>query len=586
MSLLVMGSFSEVQAWTHSSANDAGTLIRREGQLSVMPAANNGSLGETIAACEDAYSIACVRATVMPHAHHIAHHAFLALAPPALNLVYLTARIRWLAPDLGSDHSMIQTQAQELPNSSSLQDINSTQGSNESSTSSVWDSVLITYVIFAFEFVKAKVSSFLFQAPLSGNQGATKWTWISVAVGMLWAYFYFTEVTLNRQSHRHPQEVIQKTTLAITYGAMIGNAKDAADEMEEEQKAAAEAILESEAQEKQVADSGPQERWLLTADPSIDMKNPMCSEVHVEVQADDNPSDEYVEIHVRKVMWDVDEDYSLMKNGAHNGEFCTHIYWPCGEDLLGLHYCLHGFFCMPSRVADTYYAMSTLPVSHGVYWAMVIGWQIFRMRHLVLQQYFTTSSLGEMERFYVSTAIDAASLVYLTRFRYHLRQRLGSPIPHSTTVMLDYLHYFVCGPCTVVQDARQIDAATDTEVRCCFEIAHVQQHGTVGEPVGVDPGEKDSNTEETAVQSALARPSAQSVTLNATITEEDADGATASLDQIAANLRDSQASVGGGGSGGTKDANEEDEEDANEEEEEEEEEEQETPPMDAQLTAI
>merc|ERR1712007_193437 len=72
---------------------------------------------------------------------------------------------------------------------------------------------------------------------------------------------------------------------------------------------------------------------------------------------------------------------------------------------------------------------------------------------------------------------------WLATKRQQLRQKLGDR--QEGTLMMDCLCYWCCSSCTIIQEARQVDEATNTATRCCMQLTKQQEQWgpAVGEPV-------------------------------------------------------------------------------------------------------
>merc|ERR1719517_406242 len=60
---------------------------------------------------------------------------------------------------------------------------------------------------------------------------------------------------------------------------------------------------------------------------------------------------------------------------------------------------------------------------------------------------------------------------YLASQRGKLREKLGGAADKFAN---DFICYWCCQCCTVIQDARQLDAATGTRVECCCKLIKMQ----------------------------------------------------------------------------------------------------------------
>lgn len=112
-------------------------------------------------------------------------------------------------------------------------------------------------------------------------------------------------------------------------------------------------------------------------------------------------------------------------------------------------YCLYGFFCPSCRIADNYAAAG------------------FGMNFVVVATILAVIGLPNMD---FRNPMLWVTAVWLAFMRRRLRARFGFGETSCAITSSDFISYFFCLCCTVLQDARQIDEATGTRVECCLEL--------------------------------------------------------------------------------------------------------------------
>jgi len=175
------------------------------------------------------------------------------------------------------------------------------------------------------------------------------------------------------------------------------------------------------------------------------------------------------------------DEFSL-RNGDFKYGFCS-----CFDDI---HYCLHGCCCEVILAGDVYQAAGIknfwFPVI--VYFGCWAVSQAIALVYMIILAEINVSN-GQVYRggngaYYLTGIIFALMMANL---RKSLREKLGDPQPGKSCAM-DFLLYWCCGCCTVVQDARQVDGATGVLVRCCCSLQTLMQQPMppVGAPMTVN----------------------------------------------------------------------------------------------------
>jgi len=150
----------------------------------------------------------------------------------------------------------------------------------------------------------------------------------------------------------------------------------------------------------------------------------------------------------------------------------------CFDDLT---YCLYGCFCSLCRMADNYdMAGHSYIMNIGILWGVFQGFEIFIFFIAAVSQ-----SPGALQVFYVLFILaEIGMIVYFAMKRADIRAALGGP-GGGDNLMMDCICLWCCLPCTIIQDARQLDEATNTKVECFFQLNHLGGAGMqmVGSPV-------------------------------------------------------------------------------------------------------
>merc|ERR1711953_1100352 len=69
----------------------------------------------------------------------------------------------------------------------------------------------------------------------------------------------------------------------------------------------------------------------------------------------------------------------------------------------------------------------------------------------------------------LSLVCHVALAAWLALQRQKMRAKLGG---RQDSWFNDCICYFCCTCCTIIQDARQVDVASNTRVDCCFKLVH------------------------------------------------------------------------------------------------------------------
>jgi len=148
--------------------------------------------------------------------------------------------------------------------------------------------------------------------------------------------------------------------------------------------------------------------------------------------------------------------------------------------------CLYGWCCMPDRLGDNFAAAGI-----GPFWTYVIAWLTM---YTVAQALNLLTLILVVELDLDLNLTRAGNLCYwiaqiflaywLATKRQQLRQKLGDKSPNP--LCMDFVCYWCCGCCTIVQDGRQIDGATNVRTECVCKLEFLQPPagiGAVGQPV-------------------------------------------------------------------------------------------------------
>lgn len=145
-------------------------------------------------------------------------------------------------------------------------------------------------------------------------------------------------------------------------------------------------------------------------------------------------------------------------------------------------YCLYGFCCSDARLADTYQMTGV-----GSYWTYVVACISMVVCTQIVGMLAALAGLPPNVSNVVSLVCHGALAVWLAMQRQKLRVKLGGS---EGSCFKDCMCYFWCGCCTIIQDARQADVASNTRVDCCFKLVQsdpVRAAPVVGQAVTVAP---------------------------------------------------------------------------------------------------
>jgi len=173
----------------------------------------------------------------------------------------------------------------------------------------------------------------------------------------------------------------------------------------------------------------------------------------------------------------VPQDWNLENKGWRYTTFQCLDHFPT---------CLYGWCCMPERLGDNFAAAGI-----GPFWTYVIAWLTM---YIVAQALNLLTVILVVELDLDVNLMRAGNLCYwiaqmflaywLATKRQQLRQKLGDKSPNP--LCMDFVSYWCCGCCTIIQDGRQIDGATNTRTECVCKLELLQPAaGTVavGQPV-------------------------------------------------------------------------------------------------------
>jgi Cys-rich protein (TIGR01571 family) len=152
----------------------------------------------------------------------------------------------------------------------------------------------------------------------------------------------------------------------------------------------------------------------------------------------------------------------------------------CFGDLT---YCLYGWCCLDARLADNFSAAQV-----GDYWTVALVWigivafgQLVGIAAQVASLVLGGTAAVAYVGFLVNVAVGVLWAAWLAGKRRTLRTKLGDT--GGDKFLMDCICYWCCGCCTVIQDARQVDEASDTRAECCCNLVHTGAQPAVGPPV-------------------------------------------------------------------------------------------------------
>jgi len=173
----------------------------------------------------------------------------------------------------------------------------------------------------------------------------------------------------------------------------------------------------------------------------------------------------------------VPQDWNLENKGWRYTTFQCLDHFPT---------CLYGWCCMPERLGDNFAAAGI-----GPFWTYVVAWLTM---YIVAQALNLLTVILVVELDLDVNLMRAGNLCYwiaqmflaywLATKRQQLRQKLGDKSPNP--LCMDFVCYWCCGCCTIVQDGRQIDGATNVRTECVCKLEFLQPPagiGAVGQPV-------------------------------------------------------------------------------------------------------
>jgi len=161
----------------------------------------------------------------------------------------------------------------------------------------------------------------------------------------------------------------------------------------------------------------------------------------------------------------VPQDWNLENKGWRYTTFQCLDHFPT---------CLYGWCCMPERLGDNFAAAGI-----GPFWTYVVAWLTM---YIVAQALNLLTVILVVELDLDVNLMRAGNLCYwiaqmflaywLATKRQQLRQKLGDKSPNP--LCMDFVSYWCCGCCTIIQDGRQIDGATNTRTECVCKLELLQ----------------------------------------------------------------------------------------------------------------
>lgn len=170
----------------------------------------------------------------------------------------------------------------------------------------------------------------------------------------------------------------------------------------------------------------------------------------------------------------------LQQTGVGDTKF-KHDAFSCFDNC---NYCMFGCFCTPCRIADTYTAAGVGPGCGPSFWTFVIVVELLAWPSVIGA--LASSPVQKQLLQALQLPFGIAFAIWMTTRRRELRKALGDSNPQSNAG-LDCLLWYCCGCCVTIQEARQVDEATGTEVACCLRLKHLPQQSVVGLPVLAAP---------------------------------------------------------------------------------------------------
>eukprot|EP00928_Gymnodinium_smaydae_P047363 TRINITY_DN31601_c0_g1_i1.p1 TRINITY_DN31601_c0_g1~~TRINITY_DN31601_c0_g1_i1.p1 ORF type:complete len:270 (-),score=16.59 TRINITY_DN31601_c0_g1_i1:94-903(-) len=151
-------------------------------------------------------------------------------------------------------------------------------------------------------------------------------------------------------------------------------------------------------------------------------------------------------------------------------------------------YCFFGFCCVPCRLSDTYREANV-----GGYWGYINVFAVTYIAgealHLPIVFHAWHNGVHFLEEFgyFAFFIANMAQALWLAKRRQKFRKRFGGS--EDTHFTMDFLRFWCCSCCVVVQDAKQLDGASSTRVGfgsnlCCKLKKHTWPGRTKEEMVG------------------------------------------------------------------------------------------------------
>jgi len=163
----------------------------------------------------------------------------------------------------------------------------------------------------------------------------------------------------------------------------------------------------------------------------------------------------------------VPTDWSLAQ-----GKPFRHETFSCCNDM---QYFLMGCCCPQTRAADTF-ATVGVPSFWGLVGVLVVLVFLQGVAQFALQEVLPGAA-----QLVATYLIQGLAALMLAGKRKDFRAKLGG----EPSLFMDFVCYWWCGCCTIIQDARQLDGAQNVTVACCCNLINLGgPAGQVGQVVG------------------------------------------------------------------------------------------------------
>lgn len=155
--------------------------------------------------------------------------------------------------------------------------------------------------------------------------------------------------------------------------------------------------------------------------------------------------------------------------------------------------CVHACCCSPATVADRYQITGV-----NKYWTVVVFFVFYQVATGILQtaiDYVKLEMSADGETDFTALPVSQgagwltgiAFAIWCAMQRQELRVKLGG---QKDKFLKDYICYWCCMPCTITQEARQVDGIQGIKVQCCCQLlnfsgaaAFPNGMAAVGQPV-------------------------------------------------------------------------------------------------------